>query len=113
MKTIELGGEERAVAFDMNAMAFFEEATDQGVLDYLSTISKNTGRLGPFRHLVYAMLKAGAFVAKKEFDYSLEEVSSWYSLNDMERIMTVVHANSPQENGKKKPAQRRVAPKAT
>jgi len=75
--TIELGGRERHLRFDLNAMAAFEEAAGKSILSGIET-----GKLGArdLRALIWACL------LHEEETLTLKEIGTWITPDNMNEV---------------------------
>ena len=75
MKKIPIGGANRPIHFGFAALADWCKLTGLGLQD-LNTIGANMG-LQDAIYLAFSGLKHGARRAKKEFNYTIDDVADW------------------------------------
>jgi hypothetical protein len=78
MKTIEIGGKQRPVLYDINALAEFNEATKTS-LDWIFKMLANplTMDMNQFRWMAYVGLKNGCEETNTPVDFNLKDVGKW------------------------------------
>jgi len=100
IKTIDFGGEKRPVKFSMNALCEFGDLTDTTALDF-ERFEKKGMSYSEVRALIYAGLKEGYRVEKKDFDATLEDVGDWIG-EDIDKIQEFIEVFTDQMPKSKK-----------
>lgn len=87
MQTVNIGGQERPVRYNFNAIIEFEELTGVD----LSSNSDATLFTKPknLRALAFCGLKHGAKSEKKEVEFTLEDVGGWLDAGSMASFFQV------------------------
>jgi len=86
LTTIKIGGADRPVSFNMNALAEFERLTGVGLGDLEDAFSSI--KASHIRALVYSSIKEGQRLSGGLADIEIEEVGSWLTVESMEAVMS-------------------------
>lgn len=82
---INIGGKERHVEYNFNAIIEFEELTG---IDLTSNNDKQLfTKVKNIRALAFCGLKHGALVKKEPVDFTLEDVGAWLNYSNMSDIL--------------------------
>ncbi len=81
MKTIHLGGKDRKVSFDLNAMIAYEEATGKKVTSWQEGYTPNMKEM---RVIIWACLISG------DESITLQEVGSWVTMENFHAVVNKV-----------------------
>lgn len=80
IKTINIGGKDRPVKYNLNALIEFDELTG---LDLTSGVdAKDFSKPKSMRALSFVGLKHGAKAEKQEVDFTIDDVGEWLGFGD-------------------------------
>lgn len=78
-KTVNIGGKDRPVEYNLNAIIDFDEATGIDLVNGFTPESISKPKT--LRQFLFVGLKHGALKAKIEIDFTLENVGEWVMLD--------------------------------
>jgi hypothetical protein len=100
MHTVNIGGKERVVKFDLNAIIELEELTGVDITN--KETHKDFTKVKTLRALAFVGLKWGAKSEKQEVDFTIEDVGGWLTVGDEKSLKFFEIFNRQGDSGEPK-----------